>query len=83
MKTQTVTWINVDDELPKDGQQVLCVQDPETTGTKEPLVGIFNASTKRFLCLQPTIYANLETGRGAWVDIIYWMPLPKTPKQLS
>jgi len=83
MKTQTVTWINVKDELPKNEQKVLCVQDPKTTATKEPLLGIFNKRTGRFLCPEPTIYADLETGRGAWVDIIYWMPLPKTPKQLS
>jgi hypothetical protein len=83
MKTQTVTWIDVNDERPKHGQKVLCVQDPNLTATREPLMGIYNENNQRFLCPEPTIYANLETGRGQWADIIYWMPLPKTPKQLS
>ena len=83
MKTQTVTWIDVNDELPKNGQKVLCIQDPKLTATKEPLVAIFKEANHKFLCPELTIYANLEIGQGAWVDIIYWMPLPKTPKQLS
>ena len=82
MKTQTVTWIDVNEELPKKGQKVLCVQNPDTTATKEPLLGIFDGN-KNFICPEPTIYANLESGRGHWSEVIYWMPLPKTPKQLS
>lgn len=83
MKTQTVTWIDVNEELPKNGQKVLCVQDPNTTATKEPLVAIYKESNHSFLCPEPSIYATLEIGLGAWVNIIYWMPLPKIPKQLS
>jgi len=80
--TQVITWIDVNDMLPQPQQKVLCVQDPNKTATTEPLVGIFDGKDK-FLCPEHTTYANLEVGRGAWVDIIYWMPIPKTPKQLS
>jgi hypothetical protein len=81
-RTQLTTWIDVNDALPTEiGQKVLCVQDPTKTATELPLLGIFNG--KHFLCPQPTIYANFEVGIGRWADVIYWIPLPKTPKQLS
>jgi hypothetical protein len=80
MKSQEVKWIDIDDSLPEKGQKVLCIQNPETTATQYPLAGIFNG--KCFLCPEPSIYANFEIGLGCWSDVIYWMPLPKTPKQL-
>jgi hypothetical protein len=80
MKTQEVKWFDVKDYLPQKGQKVLCIQDPETTATRYPLTGIFNG--KCFLCPEPSIYANFEIGLGCWSEIIYWMPLPKTPRQL-
>jgi len=70
-------WIDVNLRLPKAGQKVLCVQDPTKTATKEALFAIFDG--ERFIPPQPTIYANYEVGQNRWADIIYWMPLPKTP----
>ena len=71
-------WIDVNIELPKKGQRVLCVQDPVKTATKEALFGIYDG--RNFIPPTPTHYANFEVGQSRWVDIIYWMPIPKTPK---
>ncbi len=71
-------WIDVNIELPRKGQKVLCVQDPTKTATKEALFGIYDG--RNFIPPTPTHYANFEVGQSRWVDIIYWMPIPKTPQ---
>lgn len=71
-------WIKVNSDIPNIGQKVLCIQDPNTTATKEALFAIFNG--KDFIPPQPTYFATFEIGQSKWVDITYWMPLPEPPK---
>ena len=65
-------WISVKDKLPLKGQNVLCVQNPNTTATREALFAVFDG--EKFYHPLP-YYVKAKVGN--WVDIIYWMPLPK------
>lgn len=78
IKRKIMDWIDVSNELPIKGQRVLCVQNPKTTATKEALFGIFDG--KKFIPPTPTHFADFTVGQSRWVDIIYWMPIPKTPQ---
>lgn len=72
-------WISVDERLPEAGQNVIIIQSPKTTATKDPLFARFDGS--EFRPPDPSIYfANGEIGISKWSDIIYWMPLPQPPK---
>ena len=71
-------WKDVNVELPQMGQKVLCVQNPKTTATRQALFGIYDG--QNFIPPTPTHYANFEVGQSRWVDIIYWMELPKPPR---
>lgn len=68
-------WIPVGKEFPRKGQNVLVIQNPNTTATREPLFAIYDG--KDFIPPQPTIFADYEIGKSKWVDIIFWMPLPE------
>lgn len=65
-------WISVKDKLPLKGQNVLCVQNPNTTATREALFAVFDG--EKFYHPLP-YYVKVKVGN--WVDIIYWMPLPE------
>ena len=65
-------WISVKDKLPLKGQKVLCVQNPETTATREALFAVFDG--ERFDDPEATI-DGIHKCIAHWVDIIYWMPL--------
>ena len=70
-------WIEVKDGKPHTGQNVLCVQDPHKTATREALFATFNGEK-----FEPP-KGNCIRGEysSTWCDITHWMPLPKTPKQ--
>lgn len=72
-------WVKVTDELPKEGQRVIVVQNPETTATREALFAVYE--NFRFRDPAGTI-DGIHMCVANWVDIIYWMPLPETPKEL-
>ena len=75
-------WINVKTKLPEKNQKVLCIQDPNKTATREPLFSIFDGD--RFLVPnQQNSWIDKFLDQNSWSDIIYWMHLPKTPKQLN
>ena len=67
-------WISVKDKLPLKGQNVLCVQNPNTTATRKALFAVFDG--ERFNDPEAT-YDGFHHCVAHWVDIIYWMPLPK------
>ena len=71
-------WISVKDNLPLKDQRVLCVQNPETTATRQALFAIFDG--KRFNDPEATM-DGIHKCIAHWVDIIYWMPLPKIQKK--
>lgn len=80
--TQKVKWIDVREKLPKVGQAVICIQDPNATATREPLLGVFDG--KKFGVPYLNSYRKfVSIPNQRWSDIIYWMPFPKTPKQLT
>ena len=62
-------WISVKDKLPLKGQNVLCVQNPNTTATRKALFAVFDG--EKFYHPLP-YYVKAKVGN--WVDIIYWMP---------
>jgi hypothetical protein len=70
-------WISVKDKLPSKGEKVLCVQNPETTATRKALFAVFDG--EKFYHPLP-YYVKSDVKIGNWVDIIYWMPLPKVKK---
>jgi len=72
-------WISVNEKLPKKDQNVLCVQNPKTTATREPLFSTFDG--KDFMPYVPWFANATDLRMGKWVDIIYWMPLPKIPME--
>jgi hypothetical protein len=72
-------WISINNKLPKKGQNVLCVQNPKTTATREPLFSTFDG--KDFMPYVPYYAKPIVLHYGKWVDIIYWMPLPKIKKE--
>jgi hypothetical protein len=81
--TQKVKWIDVRKELPEEGQRVFCIQNPNTTATREPLIGVYK--DKRFHVPYLDEFHKFQPiTNSRWSDIIFWMPLlPKTPKQLT
>jgi hypothetical protein len=68
-------WISVKELLPNKGQNVLCVQNPMTTATREPLFSTFDG--KDFMPYVPYFARPTDLRIGKWVDIVCWMPLPK------
>jgi len=70
-------WISVNDRKPQIGQKILVVQNPKTTATKEALFAEWDGND--FKPPTPTML-NGASIDSRWVDIIYWMPLPKPPK---
>ncbi len=70
-------WIDVKNGKPLLGQKVLCIQDPNKTGTREALFAIYDG--ENFIPPQPTYFADFEIGKSRWSYIIYWMPLPEHP----
>ena len=80
--TQKVKWIDVRKSLPEKDQSVICIQNPNTTATRKPLLSVFDG--EKFCVPYVDIYSALVASTGQrWVDIIYWMPFPKTPKELQ
>jgi hypothetical protein len=78
-------WISVESKVkPKEGQNVLVIQNPKTTATREPLFATYNAKTKRFM--KPDKYFKPKDKDGfihlGWSEIIYWVKLPSVPKNL-
>lgn len=67
MKTETMEWISVKDNLPEVNQWVFFWY-----GGKRPLVGCYKGGS--FLCLDDNEFWIIKED-----DIKYWMPLPKNP----
>jgi hypothetical protein len=75
-------WISVSDhKKPKKGQNVLVVQDPTTTATREALFAIYDG--EYFIPPTPTIFADYTAGYSVWSDITHWMPLPEIPFKIN
>jgi hypothetical protein len=78
---QVTEWINVNEKMPKDGQKVLCIQDPSKTATRDPLFGIYSEYDKRFIDPEFTP-DGIHKGIAFWIEVTHWMPLPKAPTKL-
>lgn len=79
-QTEEEKWISVEDRLPKDGQNILVIQNPKTTSTKEPLFSKFEIFEEKhaFRAISDKPH-NRYT--GFWVHITHWQPLPSPPKE--
>lgn len=71
MKYLEQNWFNVEDAKPSNGQEVLVIQNPNTTATREPLFAIYENGDfippEAIHAINPIV----------WSDITHWMPLSK------
>jgi hypothetical protein len=65
-------WISVKDRLPEDDQTTLCWQANQTAAI--PIICYFDKEVNAFVAL--------FTWQEIFVDVIYWMPLPKPPEEI-
>lgn len=66
-----ITLTPFPDTKPENDQRCLVVQNPNTTATKELLVGVYNSGTEKFS----------SYGGGTWVDIVAWTAMPQIPSE--
>lgn len=72
-------WFPVEIKPDKD-QEVLCIQNPNTTATRKVLFAIFDG--ENFIPLSKTTDKAINAKSIIWTDIILWSPKPITPPYL-